>query len=512
MKTDNKSYLFTITISLLTLIALPACNDQLEVAPQGELTEEAIRADPAAAQALVTGVYNGLYSDNVYGQNFIDVSSVASDDADKGSTPTDNPNAIPLDDLTMESNNFPVSAVWNAYYGVIARANQALSLIPLSPAAAEIRARYSGEVRFLRALMYFNLVRIYGGVPLIDTVPPLAEINNPAFQRRASRESIYDFIQRDLEFAMNSLPVKGVAEYISGRATKGAAMGMLAKVFLYRQNYDRAYSLTDSLIKLPNAAGTYGLLTQYDSIWRENGENSVESLFEVQAGISTECNTAVNLYSVYQGPRAGGQRGWRDLGFGLNTPSQSLVNEYEPNDQRSEATIIFINPSPAGTVLWDGFRIPSRDSVENDRYNYKAYHSRTQESNCNNNPDRLPKNIRILRFGEILLIHAEAALAIGRGDEALTDITRLRTRAGLTTPLASVTREDIWHERRVEMGMEHDRYFDLVRQEAVQPGRAVAAFAAEGKTWIKGKHEVFPIPSTQIQLSGNQLEQNPNYR
>ncbi len=495
---------------ILTLNVFSSCKQELEVAPQGEVTEEAIRADPAAAEQLVTGVYNGLWSDNVLGGSFIAVSSIASDDADKGSTPPDAPNAIPLDNLTMDASNSSFNDIWNAYYRVIARVNQSLILIPLSPAAPALRSRYAGEVRFVRALMYFNLVRIFGGVPKIDTVPPISEINNTEFQQKATKEAIYDLIQSDLEFAINNLPAKGTAAYPNGRATKGAAMGMLAKVFLYRQNYQRAYGLTDTLINLPNVAGSYNLLRSYDSIWREVGSNRAETLFEVQTGINATCDAAVNIFVVYQGPRAGGLRGWADLGFGLNTPSLSLANAYESNDRRKNATIIFINPSPTGTVLWDNFRIPSRDSVENDRYNYKAYHSRTQERNCAT-IDRLPKNVRILRFGEILLIHAEAALATGRQSEAVADIQRLRTRAGLTDTITSITREQIWQERRVEMGMEYDRYFDLVRQEAVQAGRATAAFAADGKVWVKGKHEVFPIPAIQIQLSNNRLEQNPNY-
>ena len=122
----------------------------------------------------------------------------------------------------------------------------------------------------------------------------------------------------------------------------------------------------------------------------------------------------------------------------------------------------------------------------------------------------MPKNLRILRLGEILLIHAEAALATNNSAAALTDINRLRTRAGLTA-LTAVTQTAIWHERRVELAMEHDRFFDLVRQEDVQAGRAVQAFAAHGKTFTKGKNEVFPIPQVQIQLSGGVLTQNPGY-
>lgn len=505
MTYTQKLIRFSLFIAL-SGAGLTACNEFLDTPPQGQIGEAAVRSDPTAAQSLVTGVYNSLWEENMHGFSFVGMTNIASDDGDKGSSPADGANSFgTFDNLNPTPNVGNINDLWSAYFRSIAKANQALSLIPLSPADQTTRNQLEAEVRFLRGYFYFNLVRFFGGVPIIETVPPVGDINNTALQARASREEVYRLITSDLRFAADNLPIK--AETQTGKATKAAAMGMLAKVYLYQKNWQQAYTLTDSIIK--NQVGTYDLLPNYANIWREVGANSAESLFEVQTGINLSCTAAINLYSVCQGPRAGGKRGWSDLGFGFNTPSQSLLTEYEPNDLRRDGTILFINPSPQGTVLWDGFRVPSRDSVENERYNYKAYHSRTAERNCGNN-DRLPKNLRILRLGEVLLIHAEAAQALGRSAEALVDINRLRARAGLPAQ-TTVDLAKIWHERRVELAMEHDRFFDLVRQEEVQPGRAVQAFAAHGKTFTKGKNEVFPIPQTQIQLSGNVLTQNPGY-
>ena len=113
-----------------------------------------------------------------------------------------------------------------------------------------------------------------------------------------------------------------------------------------------------------------------------------------------------------------------------------------------------------------------------------------------------------MRFAEVLLINAEAAFQLGNAD-ATVNLNRVRERAGLPPVAASLER--IWQERRVELALEHDRFFDLVRQESVMPGRIVPLFAAQGKTFVKGKNELFPIPSTQIDLSGGQLTQNPGY-
>ncbi|CAA9268279.1 MAG: Cell surface glycan-binding lipoprotein, utilization system for glycans and polysaccharides (PUL), SusD family [uncultured Adhaeribacter sp.] len=507
MKNSN-IYQYSRTLGLATLLmaTVPACKDFLDVPPQGQITEDEIRSNPQAAQDLVTGVYNvmwiGGFGPDVHSFQYVILTNIASDDADKGSTPQDYGDALDVDNLTLTPNNSNINNVWTGYYQAIARANQALDKLPLSPADETTKRKLEGEVRFLRGYFYFNLVRLFGGVPKLDRVPLPEEANSDQFQTRASEEEIYQLIISDLQFAVDNLPEKG--QTTIGRATKGAAQGMLAKVYLYRQDYQKAFELSGAVI----TAGKYTLHPRYEEIWRETGNNNNESIFEVQAGINAECNAATQLYTVSQGPRQGGRGGWRDLGFGFNSPSESLVNEYEPNDRRRDATIIFINPSPRGTVLYDGFRVPSKDSVENFRYNYKAYHSRLTERNCGNN-DFLPKQIRVMRYAEVLLIHAEAALALGNTGAAQTDIDQIRARVNLAP--VPVTREAIWHERRVELAMEHDRFFDLVRQEKLQPGRAVQAFAAHGKTFVKGKNEVFPIPQTQRDLSGGKLTQNPGY-
>lgn len=494
----------------LLLSVVSGCKDFLDVAPQGQLTEDQIKTDPAAAQKLVDGVYNVMYlggfGTDVHGLQYVILTDIASDDSDKGSTPTDYGPAADVDNFTLTSSNGIVNNVWKGYFQGVTRANQALEKIPLSPASDETKNRLLGEVRFLRGYFYFNLVRFFGGVPKLDRVPATSEINDPKLQKRATAEEIYQLIISDLEFAANNLPIKGETE--TGRATKAAAQGMLAKVYLYQKQYQKALDLTNAITT--GQSGAYGLYDDYASIWREVGANSEESIFEVQTGVNAACNnSAVNLYVVSQGPRQGGKGGWADLGFGFNTPTQALADAYEPGDKRRAGTIIFINPAPSGTVLWDGFRIPSKDSVENLRYSYKAYHSRTKEKNCGNN-DYLPKNIRILRYAEVLLINAEAAFQVGDVATATTDVNLVRERAGLA-PLGAVTLEGIWKERRLELALEHDRFFDLVRQESVQPGRIVPLFAAQGKTFVKGKHELFPIPQEQIDLSGGQLTQNPGY-
>jgi hypothetical protein len=490
---------------VLMFTGITSCDNYLDVKPQGQIDQEASALDPATAQKLVIGVYNTMWEGNMHGFSYVGMTNIASDDADKGSNSGDDmPNSGALDNLTMDGSVNTLNSIWSTFYLGVARANQALSSLEGSTLDETLKNQLIGEMRFLRAYFYFDLVRFFGGVPKIDRVITPQESNSAAFQTKASADDIYAFIISDLEFALANVAAKGQANAGVGRATKAAAAGMLAKVMLYRQNWQRAFSLSDSIVT--QKLGTYGLLDNYFEIWRETGANSIESIFEVQTGENAACEAAIANYAECQAPRAGGKFGWADLGWGFGTPSQSLLDEYETGDRRAAATIITIQPN--GTFLWDGFRIPGRDSVENARYNYKSYHSQIAETNCGNR-GRLPKNLRILRYAEILLIHAEAALALGNGGTAATDITALHPRAGLGT-VTSVTREYIWHERRVELAMEHDRFFDLIRQDALAPGRAAAAFTAHGKTFNQ-RNKVFPIPQRQIDLGGGNLKQNDGY-
>lgn len=311
---------------------------------------------------------------------------------------------------------------------------------------------------------------------------------------------MYDSIIRDLQFAADHLPLKSEASI--GHATKAAAQSLLAKVYMYTQNWPKVFELTNEVIM----SGQYALVDDYATIWRQAGDNNNESIFEIQTGEFNNDNLAIDNYTVSQGPRVGGSGGWDDLGWGFNNPSLSLVNAYEPGDLRKAATIIFIDNTGThiGSTLWDGFRVPSSDSVQNLYYNYKAYTSREKEQYAKPENKNRPKNIRILRYAEVLLMNAEASIHTGLGN-ANDKINQVRDRAGLG-PKFGTTINDVWQERRIELAMEHDRFWDLVRQ-----GRAAQVMQASGKTnFVAGKHELLPIPNSQILLSGGLLTQN-NY-
>lgn len=505
-----KKFAFSIKITLITLAVLLAqsCSDDfLDVKVQGGVTTE---SDPGLAQDLVTGVYASLLqgdswgNGDVHGFAFITVTSIMSDDADKGSTAQDQ--AVPvgdIDDFTLTSTNKFAETLWSGHYNSIGAANQALQALESASIDTNLKRQLQGEVRFLRGYLYFNLVRMYGPVPLVVRVPvDAADANeDPAFQTRASVDEIYSTIISDLQFASNTLPLRTAGQV--GHATKGAAQGMLAKVYMYRNDWPKVFAYADSVI----TSGQYALVPDYAELWRQSGDNSIESLFEIQTGEFNNANLKINNYTVSQGARVGGAGGWDDLGWGFNNPSTSLLAAYEPGDVRRQSTIIEVDNSGThkGTLLWDGFRLPSKDSVQNLYYNYKAYTSKTMEKYAQSEDKDRPKNIKILRYADVLLMWAEAAVRTGLGN-ADDKINLLRQRAQLD-PKSGVTLEDVWQERHVELAMEHDRFWDLVRQ-----GRAAEVLIAAGKTNFKaGVHEVLPVPNSQILLSGGQLSQNFGY-
>ncbi len=464
-------------------------NDYLDVDQTESISTKDIELfnNDAGAATFVTAIYSKFLDWNMTSFSWIGLSSIASDDADKGSSPGDTGSDKDLmDALTYNASTPSTSEIFAANYEGINRCNQALSIIPqLDKADPALRARLLGEAKFLRAFMYFTLVKTYGGVPIIDHLPnPSSEEDRVMQLTRKSSEEVYAYIENDLNDAIAALPNKSAYPASErGRASKGAAYALLAKINLYQENWQK-------VVDNCNLVTGYSIVSDYASMYRLAGENDAESIFEIQ-GTGSVPAKGISGYSNTQGARGAG--GW---GWGFNTPSVSLVNAYEEGDVRKEATIIF-----AGTTLYDGRVVPL--TVENPRYNYKAYSSAFTDG------WETDTNIKYLRYAEVLLMKAEALNELGLTTEAIPLLNQIRTRAGLantTAVLQGDVRTAIWKERRVEMAMEHDRFFDLVRT-----GQAQAAFAVDGKTFVTGKHELFPLPQAFIAQTGGLSTQNPGY-
>jgi hypothetical protein len=485
--------LYISAISLVALGFIGSCTHSfVDKQPQANIIGI---PDSATAIQATNGIYGLLRSYNVHVFPWIAITDIASDEADKGSTPTDASFMLDLKNYTAtpasQGTSVLLDAYWIGQYNGINRANLVVNNVPsVTGLGAALKNRLEGEAKFLRAYFYFNLVRTFGGVPLIlsDT---LASNNNA---KKASISQVYALIETDLNFAIANLPLK--SEYAPadlGRATRGAAQGLLAKASLYEKNWARVKSLTDSLI----ASGQYSLYPDFSRLFTQVAKNSVESIFEVQSGAGTTCGAGTQ-YAQVQMPRAADAPGW-----GFNDPSQALIDSFEMGDPRLKATVI----SP-GDTLYDGWVVPA--DVVNPHYNKKAYIGMADYSACGLGDD--PKDILILRYADILLMNAEASNELGQPGAALTDLELIRARARKANPAAlppvtvmdqSVLRKAIWHERQVELAMEQDRWWDVVRQ-----GRGAQLFGPQG--FVAGKNEVWPIPANEILLDP-QLAQNPGY-
>lgn len=479
-----------ISIFALSAYFFSGCsNDYLDVDQTESISTKdiALFNNDEGAATFVTAIYSKFLDWNMTSFSWIGLSSIASDDADKGSSPGDTGSDKDLmDALTYNASTPSTSEIFAANYEGINRCNQALSIVPqLDQASPALRARLLGEAKFLRAFMYFTLVKTYGGVPIVDHLPnPSSDEDRIMQLTRKTSAEVYAFIESDLTDAIAALPNK--SEYAAsekGRASKGAAYALLAKVNLYQKNWQK-------VVDNCNLVTGYSIVPNYASMFRLAGENDAESIFEIQGTGSTPAK-GISGYSNTQGARGNG--GW---GWGFNTPSQSLVNAYEAGDVRKNATIIF-----RGTTLYDGRVVPV--TVENERYNYKAYSSAFTDG------WETDVNIKYLRYAEVILMKAEALNELNQTPAAIVLLNQIRVRAGLgnTTAVSQLdVKKAIWKERRVEMAFEHDRFFDLVRT-----GQAVAAFAVDGKTFVAGKHELFPLPQAFITQSNGLSAQNPGY-
>jgi starch-binding outer membrane protein, SusD/RagB family len=486
--TKHKSILLLIILFLAS-----ACSDEfLEKKPLGQLTSDNFFETEEHAVWATNAVYNMLRNWEVHVFSYIGMTDIVSDDADKGSTPNDGNFLLEIDDFTFDAGNIAVSTVWSGYYRGIYRANLAILNIPEIDMNANLRNRLVGENKFLRAYFYFNLVRWFGGVPLISEPLNPDEYKQP----KASAAQVYAQIEQDLLDAIQALPLRYPAADV-GRITKGAAEGLLAKVYLTIGDFPRAETHALNVIN----SGEYGLYSNYEELFQPQGENSQESVFEVQAA-RFETGGGGSQYNEVQGVR-----GIPNLGWGFNRPSDNLVASYEPGDPRRDATILYV-----GEVLPDGSDIVhDNPEIVNERYNQKAWAPRHPDGN---NADG-SGNIRILRYADILLIAAEALNETGKSADALTylNMVRERARGGNPNILPNVTVTDrdqlrlrIWQERRSELAMEQHRWFDLLRQ-----GRAAQVMQALGKNFIEQRHELFPIPQTEIDLSGGLIIQNQGY-
>jgi hypothetical protein len=439
----------------------------------------------------------------------VPIGDIASDNAVSGGENASD--VLPLqqiDDYTHTPVNNQLTEMWQGAYEGINRANYLHQYKATNPAGETVnfagKEALYGEVYFLRAYYYFHLVRFFGDVPLfVDKRLGLSESKT---LQRSPKADVYRQIETDLTNAIAVLPA---IQLEKGRITKYAAQALLGKVLLYQNKFDAAAAMLDNVI----TANAFTLPSDFGSIFLASGENGPESVFEIQY---SNTSPYYNWGGVTrgQGNLSVQQCGIRGLsgtaampyapGWSTNLPTANLAAAYTAGDKRKDVTVLDIeaykaaNPSFNITYLVAPYK-------NTGLYNQK-YLPRKGETSGQIELNYL-NNFRTIRFADVLLMAAEAfnRSATPNDVKARDYLNRVRRRAfgdllHDVNSSGTALRQAIWDERRLELAMEGDRFFDLVRT-----GQA----ATKITNFQVGKHEVFPIPQEEISISG--ITQNAGY-
>ncbi|MCH4553424.1 RagB/SusD family nutrient uptake outer membrane protein [Aestuariibaculum lutulentum] len=481
-----------LNIILLMVLITWSCSDSfVDVDSEDTNSEDFFNSEKDYQDALVAA-YDYLQAT----ARNVQLGEIASDNTlCGGESATDVIGFQEIDDMIHTPINANLREIWTWMYTGVNRANYIMEF--QDKLDFPNKTSVIAQTRFLRAYYYFELVKWFGDVPLaIDKRIQFGEQFNID---RAPASDVYDLIEQDLIFASANLPY---TQSETGRVTKGAAQALLGKAYLYQNKFSESATVLEDLIN----NGPHRLLSSEEAplMFENEYENNIESVFEIQYsdvdGGSYDCfqclegNYAVGFNGVrsYDGPLY-------DFGYSFNVPTQEVVDAFEDGDIRLGYSILDIEAwaEETGATYTTGY--------EHTGYFNLKYIARKGDLNQPDAALTNPNNYRSIRFADVLLMAAEA---LNRGSisdtRAVEYLNMVRTRATLS-PLSlsgSNLTNAIYKERRVELVGEGHRFFDLVRT-----GRA----AQEIDGFVSGKHEVFPIPVEEIELSGGRWNQNPGY-
>ncbi len=472
---------------LLSLLFILSCsNDFTSLAPHSERNVENFYNTATDIEIAVNGIYDALQGGGTYGTTgavatggtggYWMLTEMRSDNTDQGADVTGLSFQVAvINQFTEDALNEIVLGAWVGSYSGIARANTVLSRIgDVDFGINPNKDRFTGEALFLRSLLYYNLALLFGNIPM-----PITETVSVSEQiSQVPAATVLEQLITDLTDAASKLPEVHPST-VGGKATKGAALTLLAKVYLTAGNSASAASVLREVVN----SGAFQLVSGYADLWGSANELNAESIFEVQfksggfgegSGYSQSFSPSSNLVGGF------------DSG-GRNRPTLSMLDAYEPDDTRF-------------FVSMDTTYVDAVGATQNARY-IKKYLSVPSGDNDANN------NFTVFRYADVLLMLAEA---IGEGGEAYGLINQLRSRAGLADIDASTPgsfEDKLLHERRIELAFENHRWYDLLRF-----GRALEVMqshmTAEGFPQPGANNLLFPIPQREVDLG---LTQNPGY-
>lgn len=560
-------------LAILTLfgsLTFTSCEDFLTEEVRGQQNLDTYFTTADECEAYITGCYQDITCGGWWNINTVWLlSEMCSDDAWMGNTTQSQSDYISLAHYQGNgASNGPISNFWQYRYKGILRCNVAIDRISNAELEdKELQARLVAEARFLRGYFYFELARNFGGVPLITEFKMPEEIQGIT---RASLENTYKFIEEDLIAAAEVLPKRSeYADADMGRATSGAALGLLGKVYLYQEKWTEARDVLQKLIPESGYTGEdaqtteYDLLPNFGDVWDKDFDNSVESLFEVQYEYHATLAVGGSLSTVTGARSCGAALG---DGWAWCQPTANLEAAYSEDDERREWTIIktgcteikgeteenftkILNDNKEISVYDDcveKYNLPANSlvidpSVHKSGRIIRKYYLPLNDRPEVYNTDKSPLNHRILRYADVLLMYAEACNELSDDTHAQAALNRVRNRAGLSP--VSVTGNELRHairnERRLELAFEQNRLYDIRRWKDDNGKPVIANLMGEngsfvkwntdpatrdamewdnqgeasdkGKSFREDRDLLFPIPLYEVTMSNGSIEQNPNW-
>lgn len=498
-----KKYFFTtiITLTLFSTLSISCSDEFVDPKPEYSIDSENYFNSKEEYDNALIAAYDLLQATYV---NVL-LGEIASDNTlCGGESPTDVIGFQQIDDMIHTPVNSNLKDVWGWMFAGVQRANYILEFKDKTdfPGKNQIIA----ETRFLRAYYQFELVKWFGGIPMKGDAR--FKIGDEKIIGRSSIADVYASIEQDLTFAAANLSPNASQ---TGRATKGAALALLGKAYLYQGKFPQAATALDGVI----TSGKYSLVTDYNAMFEAEGENGPESVFEVQytdiegAGFGclqcSEGNVAVGFNGIrnYSGPLF-------SSGYSFNIPTQEAANAFEAGDKRKVVAILDINAWALANASYDnGNGITFGKGNEDTGFFNRKYLPRKRSSAAQGDLNLTnPNNYRAIRYADVLLMAAEAYSRGGINEaKAREYLNQVRRRAfgdnthDITTGGTQLT-EDILTERRVELLGEGHRFFDLVRT-----GKAASKIPG----FKANKNELFPLPIEEIQFAAGNWAQNPGY-
>lgn len=472
-------------ISALFICLWGCSEDFINLSPKTSLNSSDYYVNKSQMETAVTAAYASLAADGQYGYNFIHLMEIRSDNSSLVDFARSGRRYGDIDFFTVTSENAVIEQTWRECYNCINRCNIVLDRIDgIKDMTEQEKSARKGEMLYVRSLTYFNLVRLWGDVPIVihETTDPMESFN----VGRQPEELVFQQIISDLKTAVTILPEVGDK---TGHATQGAAISLLGEVYLWLKDYNNVVSVLTPLV------GKYNLLSNYSDVFSNKNENNAEVIFAVQyAGNQLGVGSKyANLFAIDVSLVGVGSA------YGDNFPSKSLINSFSANDKRLSTNIGYLY----GTAAY-----------------CKKYIERITTDFDGSN------NFIVSRYADILLMLSEAYNEIGYNndiDGATTSsfiyLNQIRLRAGLnkltSADLAdqSSFRNALIKERRVEFAFENKRWFDLVRTGNAKLVSETAT--TQGKiTTYQSYMDIYPIPEREIITMNNQdkMYQNTGYK